>query len=175
VRFLSRCCQSAADWSWVDALFMSMNVYSRLGRITGNASYYEKQWENFRDAALAPANNLTTYGKQLRPMHRAMHRAMQLSSMAWCCPSRRHRLLELQRLPVLPRLSLPRDASLLGQRQRLGYRCPRRRDRAARRSTRPSRSGVHRHLPAARGQAVVADRQGRVCTPSPGQPPVSWQ
>ena len=30
-------------WSWVDALFMSMSVYSRLGNVTGDARYAAKQ------------------------------------------------------------------------------------------------------------------------------------
>ena len=53
---------SVSDWSWVDALFMSMNAYSRLGNITGNVAYYEKQYANFHDSALAPADGLKTYG-----------------------------------------------------------------------------------------------------------------
>ena len=53
---------SVSDWSWVDALFMSMNTYSRVGNITGNVSYYEKQYANFHDTALAPADGLKTYG-----------------------------------------------------------------------------------------------------------------
>jgi hypothetical protein len=69
---------SVSDWSWVDALFMSMNTYSRLAAATATTpsgsndgvpatgatpmQLFEKQWSNFHQAALAPADNLTAYG-----------------------------------------------------------------------------------------------------------------
>ena len=63
---------SVSDWSWVDALFMSMNTYSRLAATLGAIGtpstdaqarqLFEKQWANFYQAALAPANGLTAYG-----------------------------------------------------------------------------------------------------------------
>ena len=58
---------SASAWSWVDALFMSMNVYARMGAVTSNVSYYEKQWQDFHDAALAPPDRLSTYGPPPAP------------------------------------------------------------------------------------------------------------
>jgi rhamnogalacturonyl hydrolase YesR len=39
-------------WSWVDALFMAMSVYSRLGNVTSDPSYAAKQWVNFNASAL---------------------------------------------------------------------------------------------------------------------------
>ena len=72
---------SVSYWSWVDAFFMSMNTYARLGAVARNAEsdqphgtaphsalrpnaseWFDKQWANFYTAALAPPNNLTTYG-----------------------------------------------------------------------------------------------------------------
>ncbi|GBF93138.1 glycosyl hydrolase [Raphidocelis subcapitata] len=34
-------------WSWVDALYMSMNVLARLGEVTGEQAYYDHMWRNF--------------------------------------------------------------------------------------------------------------------------------
>eukprot|EP01047_Picozoa_sp_COSAG01_P056545 COSAG01_NODE_6425_length_3674_cov_4.169790_5_plen_360_part_00 len=47
---------SSNFWSWLDAAFMSMNTWSRLAAVTGDAKYYEKQWTNFNAAMLLPAN-----------------------------------------------------------------------------------------------------------------------
>jgi hypothetical protein len=33
---------SIRNWNWVDSLFMAMSVYSRIGAITGNQSYFDK-------------------------------------------------------------------------------------------------------------------------------------
>ena len=43
-------------WSWVDALFMAMSVYSRLGNVTGVGAYASKQFMNFNASALMPAD-----------------------------------------------------------------------------------------------------------------------
>ena len=47
-------------WSWVDALFMAMSTFSRLGNITEDRNYRSvvtaKQWMNFNASALAPAD-----------------------------------------------------------------------------------------------------------------------
>ena len=42
-------------WSWVDAAFMAMNTWARMGAATGEAKYFEKQWSNFNAAMLLPA------------------------------------------------------------------------------------------------------------------------
>eukprot|EP01043_Picozoa_sp_COSAG02_P035615 COSAG02_NODE_2562_length_8527_cov_24.422995_1_plen_438_part_00 len=80
---------SVSYWSWVDAFFMSMNTYARLGAAAQtprpkqphtpgtlaqdhkhNASeWFEKQWTNFHQAALAPPNNLTSYGLWNKSTH----------------------------------------------------------------------------------------------------------
>lgn len=33
------------DWWWVDAIQMSMPVFAKLGRLTGEQSYYDKMWD----------------------------------------------------------------------------------------------------------------------------------
>ena len=43
-------------WSWIDALFMAMSVYSRLGNVTGAPAYASKQFMNFNASALMPAD-----------------------------------------------------------------------------------------------------------------------
>ena len=43
-------------WSWVDASFMAMNTWSRLGAATRDVRYFSKQWANFNAAMLEPAN-----------------------------------------------------------------------------------------------------------------------
>ena len=46
--------------SWVDALFMAMSTYSRLGNVTEDSNYRSsilaKQWMNFNASAIAPAD-----------------------------------------------------------------------------------------------------------------------
>lgn len=45
-------------WSWVDALFMAMNTWSRLGAATGEQKYFDQQFYDFSAAALeGPTNN----------------------------------------------------------------------------------------------------------------------
>jgi rhamnogalacturonyl hydrolase YesR len=43
---------STSLWSWVDALFMSMNTWSRIGTVTGEQKYFDQQWYDFSAAAL---------------------------------------------------------------------------------------------------------------------------
>lgn len=43
---------SVSNWSWVDALFMAMNTYSRIGRVTHGQKYFDKQFANFNASAL---------------------------------------------------------------------------------------------------------------------------
>ncbi len=38
---------AVSSWSWVDALFMTMSVYARLGAITGDRRYYQHMYKNF--------------------------------------------------------------------------------------------------------------------------------
>ena len=47
---------SVADGSWVkvDLTYMGMAPLSRLGAVTGDAAYFEKQWNNFNATMLAP-------------------------------------------------------------------------------------------------------------------------
>ena len=50
-------------WSWVDAIHMAMNTYARMGKATGKAEYFEKQFANFNASVLAPADGFNrTYG-----------------------------------------------------------------------------------------------------------------
>lgn len=35
------------DWWWVDALQMSMPVFAKLGKLTGDTSYYDKMWDMY--------------------------------------------------------------------------------------------------------------------------------
>ncbi len=35
------------DWWWVDAIQMSMPVFAKLGKLTGDCGYYEKMWEMY--------------------------------------------------------------------------------------------------------------------------------
>lgn len=46
--------RSTQRWSWVDALFMAMAVWARLGAATGNQAYFDKMHTNFVHAALTP-------------------------------------------------------------------------------------------------------------------------
>ena len=39
-------------WSWVDALFMAMNTWSRIGSVTGDQKYFDQQFKLFSAAAL---------------------------------------------------------------------------------------------------------------------------
>lgn len=49
-------------WSWVDASFMAMNTWARMGAATGDAKYFTKQWANFQAAMLLPADGKRTFG-----------------------------------------------------------------------------------------------------------------
>jgi len=49
------------SWSWVDALFMAMNTYARLGKTTGDKKYFDKMFANFNASALAGPDQKTTY------------------------------------------------------------------------------------------------------------------
>lgn len=49
-------------WSWVDASFMAMNTWARMGAATGEVKYYEKQWTNFQAAMLLPPDGKKTFG-----------------------------------------------------------------------------------------------------------------
>jgi rhamnogalacturonyl hydrolase YesR len=40
-------------WSWVDASFMAMNTWARMGAATGESKYHEKQWANFQVGCVA--------------------------------------------------------------------------------------------------------------------------
>lgn len=54
---------SIADstWSKIDLTYMAMAPLSRLGALTGDAAYFEKQWNNFNATMLAPQHPSTTY------------------------------------------------------------------------------------------------------------------
>ena len=41
------------DWSWVDALYMSMPVYARLGATTNDSIYFQKMYELYTDTKVA--------------------------------------------------------------------------------------------------------------------------
>jgi rhamnogalacturonyl hydrolase YesR len=45
---------SIKSWFWVDAFFMAMSVYARIGALTGNTAYFNKMHANFQYAALQP-------------------------------------------------------------------------------------------------------------------------
>ena len=42
-------------WSWVDAIHMAMQTFARMGNVTGNVKYFEKQYANFNASVLAKA------------------------------------------------------------------------------------------------------------------------
>lgn len=48
---------SIKSWFWVDALFMAMAVYARVGAATGEQKYFEKMYANFAYSALVPHPN----------------------------------------------------------------------------------------------------------------------
>lgn len=48
---------SIRNWNWVDALFMAMSVYSRIGTATGKQAYFDKMHTNFVYSALSPHPN----------------------------------------------------------------------------------------------------------------------
>jgi unsaturated rhamnogalacturonyl hydrolase len=53
--------QNVDDWWWCDALFMAPGVVSRLGKITGQATYYaflDKMWSATQAGLLNPATGL---------------------------------------------------------------------------------------------------------------------
>jgi rhamnogalacturonyl hydrolase YesR len=43
-------------WSWVDAIHMAMNTYSRMGNATGDVRYFSKQFANFNASVLTAAD-----------------------------------------------------------------------------------------------------------------------
>lgn len=49
----------SAEWWWIDAMYMAMPVYARLGALTGDTKYYEKLYKlfkNTRDTLLVSSN-----------------------------------------------------------------------------------------------------------------------
>eukprot|EP00041_Stephanoeca_diplocostata_P023076 m.560675 g.560675 ORF g.560675 m.560675 type:complete len:269 (+) comp22212_c2_seq5:75-881(+) len=44
--------KTTSYWSWVDALFMAMNPYARLGGVTGEQKYFDKMFANFNASCL---------------------------------------------------------------------------------------------------------------------------
>ena len=42
-------------WSWVDAIHMAMQTFARMGNVTGDAKYFDKQFANFNASVLAKA------------------------------------------------------------------------------------------------------------------------
>ncbi len=38
-----------ADWNWIDAAYMAMPVFAKLGRLTGNRVYFDKMYELYSD------------------------------------------------------------------------------------------------------------------------------
>lgn len=45
------------NWSWLDALFMAMSVYSRIGAATGDHKYFDKMFANFNYSVLTQYPN----------------------------------------------------------------------------------------------------------------------
>eukprot|EP00037_Helgoeca_nana_P036943 m.13706 g.13706 ORF g.13706 m.13706 type:complete len:395 (-) comp8213_c0_seq1:247-1431(-) len=52
---------STSLWSWVDALFMAMNTWSRIGAITADQRYFDQQFDDFSAAALEGPTPGETY------------------------------------------------------------------------------------------------------------------
>ena len=48
-------------WSWVDALFMAMNTWSRIGAVTGEQKYFDQMFYDFSAAALEGPVDGKTY------------------------------------------------------------------------------------------------------------------
>ena len=85
-----------------------MNVYARMGTVTSNVSYYEKQWQDFHDAALAPPQLLAA--PQLRraerraPLDPELDERLRVEAQPRRPPRRRREVgLELARVLVEPR------------------------------------------------------------------------
>ena len=45
--------EKADDWWWVDALYMAMPVFTRLGYLTGDEAYYDKMYQLYTDTKVA--------------------------------------------------------------------------------------------------------------------------
>ena len=54
-------------WSWVDALFMAMNTWSRIGNDTGDQRYFDQQFKLFSAAALEGPSGNTPPGRPPAP------------------------------------------------------------------------------------------------------------
>lgn len=52
---------SVRNWNWVDALFMAMSVYSRIGAITGQQAYFDKMYDNFIYSALGGSRGVYNF------------------------------------------------------------------------------------------------------------------